>query len=158
MKDVLVVVPCGQRTIWDEDPSQGPAAARNAYVGTPFKVNRSYADRFTERWVILSAKYSRISPDFLIDGPYNVTFKRASTGPVSVPTLREQIHRAGLHCFGVVIGLGGEEYRAMLTAAFSSHEAKLVFPFAGLPIGKAMQATKRAIELGQPLPQLVGVS
>ena len=49
-----------------------------------------------DRWVILSAKYGFIDPDFLIPGPYNVTFKRRATGPIDAETLRTQVRAAGL--------------------------------------------------------------
>jgi hypothetical protein len=44
-----------------------------------------------------------------------------------------------------VIGLGGKEYRAMVAQVFQALPVELRFPFAGLPIGMAMQATKRAV-------------
>jgi hypothetical protein len=45
-------------------------------MGTPFKVNREYAQRFGDSWVALSAKYGFLWLDDPISGPYNVTFKR----------------------------------------------------------------------------------
>ena len=150
MKGLLVVMPCGQGKIWDKHPHHGATLARDAYTGAPSKVNRGYAERFAEQWVILSAKYGLIPPDFPIPGPYNVTFKAKATGPVSVSTLRAQIKEQNLDRFDVVIGLGGKEYRAMLEEAFRGSPVELRFPFAGLPIGKAMQATKQAVESGDP--------
>ena len=73
---LLVVVPCGQGKIWDRHPGVGPTAAQGAYTGAPFRVNRAYAERFASRWVILSAKYGFIDPDFLIPESYNLTFKK----------------------------------------------------------------------------------
>lgn len=90
MSKYLVIVPCGKRKIWDVDPSAGAVAASAAYIGAPFKVNSRYAQRFADKWVILSAKYGFISPNFLIPGPYNVTFKKLETHPISVETLKQQ--------------------------------------------------------------------
>lgn len=42
---VLVVVPCGRSKIWDRNPDLGSIAAE-AYTGTPFRLNRQYAERF----------------------------------------------------------------------------------------------------------------
>lgn len=56
----LVIVPCGKRKIWDKHPDQGPTRADDAYIGTPFTLNRTYAERFGDRWVVLSAKYGRV--------------------------------------------------------------------------------------------------
>ncbi len=140
----LVIIPCGQAKVWDDDPQRGPTPARDAYTGAPFKVNRSYADRHGGRWVILSAKYGFVTPDSLLPGPYNVTFKKRSTNPVEVATLTMQIRELGLHNCERVVALGGKEYRAAVGAAFVPFDTVVEFPFAGLPIGLAMQAIKRA--------------
>ncbi|MHB8132539.1 MAG: DUF6884 domain-containing protein [Mobilitalea sp.] len=148
VKGVLVIVPCGQGKIWDKK-MVGAFAARDVYTGAPFKVNREYAERFADRWFILSAKYGFISPDFMIPEPYNITFKKKSTGPVSISVLQEQIKDMNLGSYDTVIGLGGKEYRTAMEGAFGVG-VNLIFPFSGLPLGKAMQATKRTVEVGRP--------
>jgi len=150
MKGFLVVVPCGRAKVWDRHPKWGPVAARLAYTGSPFKANREYAERFGEEWVILSAKYGFISPDFMIPGPYDVTFGRPSACPVTLEVLRDQVRRMGLHRLSDVIGLGGAEYRTRVQKAFESLPVSLHFPFRGLAIGKAMAATKCAVNSGCP--------
>jgi hypothetical protein len=140
----LVVVPCGVVKIWDREPGRGPIPAREAYIGAPFVVNRAYAERHGNAWVILSAKYGFVAPDDLIPGPYNVTFKRRSPELVPVATLREQVHARGLDRYETVIGLGGRKYQAAVRAAFEGVPVSLAFPFTGLPIGKMMQAVGRA--------------
>lgn len=148
MSGILIIVPCGQGKIWDKK-MVGAVAAREAYTGSPFKVNREYAERFSDRWVILSAKYGFIPPDFMIPGPYNVTFKKKSTRPISIAVLKEQIKDQGLDSSQTIIGLGGKDYRTVIEQVFGVG-INLVFPFSGLPIGKMMQATKRAIEINKP--------
>jgi len=145
-KSILVVVPCGRSKIWSKQPSAGPTVAKDAYTGSPFKVNRKYAERDGHDWIILSAKYGFISPDFEIPAPYEITFKRKSSGPVTIEVLKKQVADMGLERYVAVIGLGGKEYRAAVFAAFENTVIAPKFPFAGLPIGKAMQATKQAIE------------
>jgi len=140
----LVIVPCGARKIWDVQPHRGPTAARDAYIGTPFKVNRGFAEVVGDRWVILSAKYGFIEPDFVITGPYNVTFNRKASRPVTVEYLRQQISELGLDQCKCVVVLGGQAYREIVEAAFRGLGVQLCFPFAGLPLGKALQATKQA--------------
>ncbi len=142
----LVIVPCGRSKIWDKHPTAGPTPAKDAYTGTPFKLNRRYAETFGDAWVILSAKYGFITPDFILPGPYEVTFKRKSSAPVSTDALQHQVVDQRLSDFAIVIGLGGKEYRSAIESAFHQPAVELQFPFAGLPIGKSMQATKRAIE------------
>jgi len=108
-------------------------------------MNRRYAEKFGDAWVILSAKYGLIVPTFLIPEPYEVTFKKRSTGPVSFGTLHEQVREQQLARFDQVIGLGGLKYRAALTEAFRGQPVTLAFPFAGLSLGYTMQAIKRAL-------------
>ncbi len=145
-KTTLVIVPCGSSKVWSKNPSAGPTIARDAYVGSPFKVNRRYAECVGDQWLILSAKYGFIDPDFVLPGPYEVTFKKKSSGPIDLATLSQKIKDRRLATFDEVIGLGGKEYRHAIETAFEGTEVELQFPFAGLPIGKAMQAAKRAAE------------
>jgi hypothetical protein len=41
----LVIVPRGSAKVWGKRPTAGRVAAKDAYVGAPFKVNREYAER-----------------------------------------------------------------------------------------------------------------
>ena len=145
---LLVVIPCGQGKIWDRYPAAGPTPAKDAYTGAPFRVNRDYAERFAARWLILSAKYGFIDPEFVIPEPYNLTFKKKDPGLVSVATLRHQVGALGLAGFLDAVVLGGKEYQKAAREAFAGTEAKLHFPFAGLRMGVAMGATKEAIAKG----------
>lgn len=143
---LLVIVPCGKAKIWARNPQAGPTAAGDAYVGAPFTVNRRYAERVDGDWLILSAEHGFLWPADVVPGPYETTFKRQSTSPIGPAALREQAMRMGLDRYGEVIGLGGKEYRAAMKAAFEGTKVRLSFPFAGLPIGKAMAATKLATD------------
>lgn len=147
---VLVIVPCGRSKIWDKEAAHGPVAAMDAYAGAPFRLNRRYAERFSDQWVILSAKYGFIDPEFELPGTYDVSFKLPATHPIGADALQRQVADRGLSRHGVVIGLGGGSYRKAIEAAFAPFGVSPVFPFAGLPIGKMMQATKRATESGNP--------
>lgn len=118
-------------------------------MGVPFRVNRAYAEVVGDASVILSAKYGFLAPDDLLEGQYEVTFKRKKTNPVAVETLRRQVEERGLASFDLVIGLGGAEYRAALTEAFRDH-AEVAFPFAGLALGYSLQATKAATAAAEP--------
>jgi hypothetical protein len=141
-ESILVVVPCGTAKIWKHHPDQGPTPAKEAYVGAPFKVNREFAERHGDAWVVLSAKYGFMAPTFVIPGAYEVTFKDPSTCPVDYAKLAEQVREMHLEGFDRVIGLGGADYRQAIRAAFESTNARLEFPTAGLRIGEAMRAIK----------------
>ncbi len=84
---LLVVVPCGRSKIWDCYPDHGSVAAADAYTGTPFRLNRQYAERFGDAWVVFRAKCGFISREFLISEPY-------------VDWFRERVHelRPDLRC------------------------------------------------------------
>ena len=103
-----MIIPCGQRKVWDREPNLGSVAARDAYIGSPFKVNREFAERFADHWLILSAKYGLIAPDFALPGSYNVTFKRPATGPISVAEVRVQAEALGSEAYSRIIGLRRE--------------------------------------------------
>ena len=145
----LVIVPCGRAKIWERKTDAGPTEAKDVYTGPPFVVNRQYAEAFGTEWRVLSAKYGFLQPTDIVPGPYDTTFKRKSSGPISDRELREHVAAQGLEKFDSIVGLGGVEYRRAIEAAFADRD-KLVFPFVGLPIGKMMQATKAAIGSGIP--------
>lgn len=143
---ILVIVPCGKRKIWDNYPNAGPTEARRAYVGSPFKVNCGFAEKFADRWIILSAKYGFVDPDFLIPHNYNVTFKEPATNPISLAKLRTQLKEKGLDGYETVIVLGGKDYAKIVRTAFSGLSI-VKAPTEGLPIIKAMSLVKSLTQL-----------
>ncbi len=151
-RSILVVVPCGSAKIWDRHPCHGPTPARDAYIGSPFVVNRQYAEHFGSEWRILSAKFGLVASDFLIPEAYNVSFKRRSTGPITPDELRMQVQDQQLDAFETVVGLGGKEYRSMVEQAFALPASRVIFPFAGLPLGLGMAAVKDAIRRNILIP------
>ena len=100
--------------------------------------------------MILSAKHGFLAPDDLLPGPYEVTFSRKKTNPVSVVTLARQVAEQGLGRVPVVVALGGVHYRTAVEAAFAGTGSRVVSPFAGLTLGLSLRATKRAIASGEP--------
>lgn len=145
---VLVIIPCGKKKIWDKSPSVGPTSARDAYTGSPFKVNRQFAEYCQKRgadWLILSAKYGFVSPSSLIEN-YNVTFKQPKTCPVSHEALRSQVAEMKLDRYERVIAVGGREYLQAVRAAFAGTGCRLEFPAEGLAVGKAMARLKALMQ------------
>jgi hypothetical protein len=146
----LVVVPCGKGKIWDRYPDAGATPARTAYTGAPFVKNREYAEAFADRWVILSARYGFIDPDFAIPGPYDVTFNDPTTDPIPVEELRRQVREKGLASFEVVVALGSAKYAGKTQAAFTTSRARVCAPVAHLPMFEMMRAVSEAINLRRP--------
>lgn len=146
MMSVLVIVGCGQAKIWKVEPSTGPTAAKFAYISNYFNLNKEYGKKFSDRWVILSAKYGFIDPDFIIEKDYNVTFKRKETNPISIEELRKQVDQKRLDGFDRVIVLGGRDYALIVREAFKNTNCRIIAPLEGFPIGLAMQKVRRAID------------
>ena len=146
---LLVIVPCGQIKIWKKEPSHGPAKAKNAYIGAPFKVNKAFAEKFADKWIVLSSKYGFIDPEFIIPKDYNVTFKKPSTNPINTDALLKQLKQKNLDSYDVVIALGGEDYSSIVKKVFMK-VSKVIAPTEGLPIGKAMGHVKSLIKLEKP--------
>jgi hypothetical protein len=145
---MLVVVPCGKSKIWDKHPDNGPVLAIMAYTGTMCRLNRQYAEKFGDAWILLSPKHGFIAQDFVIPATYDISFRLPATNPISIEDLRRQVRDLGLDAYSDVTALGGSGYRNAITAAFAGTGATLHAPFAGLPIGKMMQATKAALTRG----------
>lgn len=145
----LMVVPCGRSKIWRKNPRAGPTRARDAYAGAPFKVNREYAEAFSDKWVILSAKYGFIEPGFIIPEDYNVTFNDPTTNPISMEKLKEQV-KDRLDKFNRVVALGSSIYANMVSEAFEGTGAQVLTLTAGLPISIALGKVKDATRRGEP--------
>ncbi|MHC1564198.1 MAG: DUF6884 domain-containing protein [Candidatus Hecatellaceae archaeon] len=147
---LLIIVSCGSRKIWNKNPEIGPTRASDAYVGAPFKLNRKYAEKFGDHWVILSAKYGFIEPSFIIPANYNVTFKKPSTNSISISQLREQVKRKQLNKFDEVTVLGGSDYADIIKKVFEEFPVKIKAPVAGLPIGIAMAKVRGRLDENKP--------
>lgn len=117
----LCVISCGKRKIWDRNPTAGPTKAREVYIGSFAAKCREYAERFhPESWCILSAKYGFLSPEDIIAGPYNVSFNKRQTNPISLQKLASQVGNKRLTGYRRVVVLGGRHYVKMAKILFSS--------------------------------------
>jgi hypothetical protein len=125
----LCVVSCGKQKIWDKYPDLGPQKARDIYTGTFSRKCQKYAETFYKRWCILSAKYGFVFPDDPIPGPYNVTFYKKETNPLSSKQLAQQAHQLRLDECDRIIVLGGKLYVKMIEQTFAGKE--IVTPLAG---------------------------
>lgn len=145
----LVVVPCGKSKVWKKDPNAGPTEAKNVYTGSPFKVNREYAETFSDKWVILSAKYGFMDNDFIIPRDYNVTFNDPKTNPIAASTLKRQAKNRFFE-YDCIVALGGRTYANLVVDVFKDTGKKVITPTAGLPIGKSLGKVKNAVRTNKP--------
>ena len=123
MDELLVVVSCGRHKIWDRYPNAGLTLARNAYTSPVFKASRRYAEHFAKRWMIISAKYGFIDPDFIIPQTYDRSFYDRDA--ISIAELKTQLARTNLTGFDTVGVLGSEIYWGRVVMAFEGFRLKL---------------------------------
>jgi len=142
----LVVVPCGSSKIWNSFPKRKATRAEEVYIGPPFKVNKDFARKLADKWVILSAKYGFIEPSFVIPEYYDVSFNVPATNPISLSELKAQVKKKGLKKYDIVIALGGKNYIEIVKQVFMG-SAKVIAPAEGLPLGKAMKLIKSLTKL-----------
>jgi len=143
---LLVIVPCGKSKIWKKHPLSKNVKAAKVYRGSPFKVNNAFAQKFADKWVILSAKYGFIEPDFIIPEDYNVSFNDSNTNPIKITELKKQVQRMGLDRYELVIALGGKNYAKRVVEVIPK-TSKVSMPAAGRVLGNGMKFVKELTEL-----------
>ena len=134
----LVIIECGKSKIWDKNPSAGAQKASVAYTGPYFRTNRRFAESRGCDWMILSAKYGFMQPDFVIPGNYNVTFARPSADRISMQELKRQVEEQGLSRYDEITVLGGRDYVDRVRESLAHTHAKIEAPFAGYGMGQQM--------------------
>ena len=100
-------------------------------------VNRAFAEKFADRWVILSAKYGFMNPDFVIPENYNAAFTRQTTNAIELAELKQQIRERRLGDYDVIVALGGEDYLSVIRQAFDN-SPKITALTQGLSAERAM--------------------
>jgi hypothetical protein len=150
----LVVISCGKRKIWGKCPNAGPTCAKDVYLSPAFKANMEYGEKFApDSWVILSAKYGFISPEFVIPETYDVTFDDPTTKPMSEDELRQQVREKNLDRFNRIVVLGNTTYGYMVRSAFAGSAATVLAPLekiAAFPPGIRIGAVRSAINSSTP--------
>lgn len=61
---LLVIVPCGRSKVWDKHPELKAVKASETYISVLFRINKAFAEKFADKWMILYAKHGFIEPDF----------------------------------------------------------------------------------------------
>lgn len=146
----LCIVPCGQRKIWNKFPNAGPQKAKDVYTGPYASKCIQYAQLFyPESWCILSAKHGFLLPDEIIPGPYEVTFKKKHTNPITKNDLLNQVQDKGLNSFIRIIALGGKVYCDLIDDLFRGKT--IIKPLSGKTIGVSLKILCEAINKRIPL-------
>jgi len=146
----LCIAPCGDRKIWKKNPNVGPTKARYVYTGHYAGKCIEYAGKFyPSSWCILSAKYGFLFPDDIVPEPYNVTFKKKKTNPITVDELSIQVGEKGLDKYDKIIVLGGQDYSNVIKELFCGKD--IYKPLYGLRMGPSIGKLNDAIKRGVPL-------
>ncbi|SFB39554.1 hypothetical protein SAMN04488072_1275 [Lentibacillus halodurans] len=149
----LSIIPCGRKKIWDKYPELGAVPAKDAYIGTLHQRSRQYAELFTDKWVILSAKHGFLFADDIVDGQYDVTFNQKSDEIITFDTLIRQVKEKQLDQFDNLVVLTGKKYKPIINGTFTS-DIDRTFPLLQYRgIGYILQALKQAVETKTPIHQ-----
>jgi len=149
--NALVIVPCGRRKIWDKYPRIGAVQAKDAYTSPYFKLCKQYARRFSNKWIILSAKYGFIKPEFVIPKSYNVTFNNRDKKCISDAKLEKQINKLGVRKFTRIVVLGGKVYYHKVRKVWKNSNVDICNPLSGLQIGRRQRKLRDSIQRNKRL-------
>jgi hypothetical protein len=151
--NTLCIIPCGSKKIWDKHPNAGPREAQHVYIGPFAKKCKEYALRFyPSSWCILSAKYGLLLPSDLVPGPYNVSFNKLTTKPITVQELSQQSIKKGLDQYDTIVVLGGRNYTGIASKVFCNKE--ITAPLTGCKgIGYMMGMLNKAMLDGTPITE-----
>ena len=147
----LCIASCGSKKIWSKNPKAGPTKAKDVYIGPFAKKCREYAEKFyPSSWYILSAKHGFLLPDDVIPGPYNVSFNKKITNPISLKALSKQSIDKKLDKHENIVVLGGKNYTEIAKQVFVGKT--VLNPLSGCKgIGYMMGKLNDAIVSGRSL-------
>jgi hypothetical protein len=123
---ILGIIPCSKEKIWDIEPHRRAVPAHQAYRSAFHHYARAYAQRYCSTHIIFSAKYGFMEPNFLIEGPYDITFSRPDDAYISTEELIEQAQN--YRTVTSIIILCPHAYAQKITLAFEETTIKLIFP------------------------------
>lgn len=148
----LIVIACGKRKVWDEDPNHDECSAKDAYRGQFFTVNRKYAERFAPNdWMILSARFGFLHPDTPITD-YNATFNEKTDEVISPDQLRVTAIHLGVHEYDKIEVLGGRAYVEQARSSLQGYPVRVLAPYSDCGgIGEMMGKATKAIRAGVPM-------
>jgi len=145
----IIIISCGKKKIWDKDQNAQAITAKNAYIGNYFKLCKRYAERFSDKWFILSAKYGFINPDFVIPDNYDVKLKNSKDQTVFVDKLKKQAEELEIQNYNRVIILTGKEYFNVIKMVLKDFELEICNPLEGLGIGNRQKTIKNALMINK---------
>jgi len=144
---ILIIIPCGKKKIWAKDSSIRGVKAKDAYISNYFKLCKLYAERFSDKWLILSGKYGIIEPDFVIDNDYDTKLNASKEFQDKV---RKQLMPIIRESFTRVISLCGNDYSCFLKDILKPFGFIVETPFEKMKIGERQKQLKKCLERNKP--------
>lgn len=142
-KEQIIVISCGKKKNHVVECN-----AKDAYIGTSFRLKRKYAELSGRPWLILSAKYGFLHPDDKINPNYNQTIATKKDINYLESIIRNQIRIFFEKPKHYEINfLGPLGYAAALNKAFEDNsEIKIFHLTEGLTQGKTLQRINKLIK------------
>ena len=140
MARVIYIVQCVSKK------RKTPQPARNLYTSQLFKNASAYAEKISDEWFIISAKYGLVRPSDLLE-PYDVTLKDMSAFERS--QWAQRIFSDLKPCLqntDKVVMLAGVIYRKDLVQMIEGLGCKVEIPMIGLRIGEQVSWLKKQLE------------
>lgn len=122
----ICIISCGNKKIWSKEPNKKSVPASEAYIGSYFNKNKTYAELKYDDYFILSAKYGLLHKDTLIEN-YNVSFNDKKTNPITVEELSKQYNGDD-----TLVILAGKNYVDMIKKAFPNKIETPLSEFKGI--------------------------
>lgn len=137
---VVCLVGCGA------SKTSRPAPAKDLYIGNLFRAARLYAERKSDAWRILSARYGLLNPDRRVE-PYNMKLcngerQRAFWGQIAASGLVYEMKTRNLE----VIALAGADYAEPVCRVLESWGIPCSMPLQGLQVGQRLAWFKAQLE------------
>lgn len=127
-EDILLIIPCSKIKIWDRNPDAKNVKAKDAYISPYFKLCRKFAEIIKARWLIFSAKYGLIPPEFIIPDNYNVSFNKNYDKSILTKIIN-QAEEYKIYRFNKIYSFCGENYNEILHIVLKPYKKSLIIPF-----------------------------
>lgn len=143
----LAILTCTKRKIFQKKVLKF-AKAKDAYIGSVFKLAKEYCETKQIPYVILSAKYGFLLPSDVISD-YNISFKNKRDNVVSDERVIKTFERVlqyyksqGLEDIVLLSFAISDDYQKRIELVSKLFNLPVVKPIYKLPIGKALQKIK----------------
>ena len=118
--------------------NKSPMSARDLYISDWFLKASAYADRISDQWFILTAKYGLLDPDDVID-PYDETLNKMPVKARRDWAVRVQDELIPQLNYGdQLVILAGMKYREFLVDPLGARGFQVEIPMEGLRIGEQL--------------------